>query len=60
MFVSEGMMRLCANRVCESRFSASEDLRQRNQLRISWLWDGGVEVRLGDEVNGFLAEETVR
>lgn len=28
-------------------------------LRISWLWDGGIEVRLGDEVNGFLAEQTV-
>jgi hypothetical protein len=27
-------------------------------LRISWLWDGGIEVRLGDEVNGFVAEET--
>jgi hypothetical protein len=27
--------------------------------RIGWLWDGGIEVRLGDEVNGFLAEETV-
>jgi hypothetical protein len=29
-------------------------------LRIGWLWDGGIEVRLGDEVNGFLAEETVQ
>jgi hypothetical protein len=28
-------------------------------VRISWLWDGGIEVRLGDEMNGFLAEETV-
>jgi len=28
-------------------------------IRIGWLWDGGVEVRLGDEMNGFLAEETV-
>jgi len=39
-------------------------------VRISWLWDGsvevrlgdevnGVEVRLGDEVNGFEAEERV-
>ena len=27
-------------------------------VSISWLWDGGFEVRLGDEVNGFLAEET--
>jgi hypothetical protein len=29
-------------------------------IRISWLWDGGIEVRLGDEMNGFLAEETVK
>ena len=28
-------------------------------VRIGWLWDGGVDVRLGDEVNGFLAEENV-
>lgn len=28
-------------------------------LRIGWLWDGGIEVRLGDEMNGFLAQETV-
>ena len=28
-------------------------------LRIGWFWDGGITVRLGDEVNGFLAEETV-
>jgi len=28
-------------------------------IRIDWLWDGGVRVRLGDEVNGFLAEENV-
>src|SRR5215472_9895704 len=27
-------------------------------VHISWLWDGGIDVRLGDEVNGFLAEET--
>jgi hypothetical protein len=26
---------------------------------IGWLWDGGIDVRLGDEVNGFLAEENV-
>ncbi len=29
-------------------------------VRIGWFWDGGIEVRLGDELNGFLAEETVR
>jgi hypothetical protein len=28
-------------------------------LRIGWLWDGGIEVRLGDEMNGFMAQETV-
>jgi hypothetical protein len=29
-------------------------------IRISWFWDGGIDVRLGDEINGFLAEESVR
>jgi hypothetical protein len=28
-------------------------------LRIGWLWDGGIEIRLGDEVNGFLTQETL-
>ena len=28
-------------------------------VRIGWLWDGGIEVRLGDDMNGYLAEETV-
>jgi hypothetical protein len=28
-------------------------------IRIGWLWDGGIEIRLGDDVNGYLAEETV-
>jgi hypothetical protein len=28
-------------------------------VRISWLWDGGIDVWLGDEVNGYDAEETV-
>jgi hypothetical protein len=27
-------------------------------VTIRWLWDCGIEVRLGDELNGFLAEET--
>jgi hypothetical protein len=27
-------------------------------VSIRWLWDGGIEVRLGDEVNGLVAEET--
>jgi hypothetical protein len=29
-------------------------------VRISWLWDGGIDVRLGDEMNGYLAEENAR
>jgi hypothetical protein len=28
-------------------------------IRIGWLWDAGIEVSLGDEFNGVLAEETV-
>ena len=28
-------------------------------VRIDWLWDGGITIRLGDEMNGFLAEENV-
>jgi hypothetical protein len=29
-------------------------------IEIGWLWDGGIEVRLGDRMGGFLAEEAVR
>jgi DNA-directed RNA polymerase subunit RPC12/RpoP len=28
-------------------------------VEISWLWDGGIEVRLGDHMNGHVAETTV-
>ena len=28
-------------------------------VRISWLWDGGIDVWLGDDVTGYLAQETV-
>jgi hypothetical protein len=28
-------------------------------ISIGWLWDGGIVVRLGDELNGYEAEETV-
>ena len=28
-------------------------------VEISWLWDGGIEVRLGDHLNGFVAETNV-
>jgi hypothetical protein len=26
---------------------------------ISWLWDGGIDVKLGDELNGYHAEGQV-
>jgi DNA-directed RNA polymerase subunit RPC12/RpoP len=29
-------------------------------VEISWLWDGGIDVRLGDKMNGYEAEENVR
>ncbi len=29
-------------------------------VRIGWFWDCGIEIRFGDDVNGYLAEETVR
>jgi len=29
-------------------------------VRIGWFWDCGIEVRLGDEMNGYLAEENMR
>lgn len=29
-------------------------------IRIGWMWDAGIEVALGDEVNGFVAAETVK
>lgn len=28
-------------------------------VRIGWFWDCGIEVRLGDDVNGYLAAENV-
>ncbi len=28
-------------------------------VRISWLWDGGIDVWLGDELNDYLAQENV-
>ena len=27
---------------------------------ISWLWDGGIDVGLGDEMNGYVADGQVR
>jgi hypothetical protein len=29
-------------------------------VRIGWFWDSGIEIRLGDEMNGYVAEENVR
>lgn len=29
-------------------------------VEIAWLWDGGIDVRIGDKMNGYLAEENVR
>jgi hypothetical protein len=26
----------------------------------SWLWDGGIDVKLGDRMNGYVAAENVR
>jgi hypothetical protein len=28
-------------------------------VSASWLWDGGIEVKLGDPLNGFVAEENL-
>ena len=28
-------------------------------VSISWFWDGGITLRLGDEMSGYVAEETV-
>jgi hypothetical protein len=29
-------------------------------VQISWLWDGGIDVKLGDEMNGYEAETNVK
>jgi predicted RNA-binding Zn-ribbon protein involved in translation (DUF1610 family) len=29
-------------------------------VEIGWLWDGGIDVRLGDRMNGFQAETNVK
>jgi hypothetical protein len=29
-------------------------------VSFSWLWDGGIDVKLGDEMNGFVAEANVK
>jgi hypothetical protein len=28
-------------------------------ISLNWMWDGGIRVRLGDEVGGYIAEEMV-
>jgi hypothetical protein len=28
-------------------------------IRIGWLWDGGIDVYLGDDTNGYIAQENV-
>ena len=28
-------------------------------VEIGWFWDCGIKIRLGDQMNGYLAEETV-
>jgi hypothetical protein len=28
-------------------------------ISIGWFWDGGITVRLGDEIGGYIAEEAV-
>jgi DNA-directed RNA polymerase subunit RPC12/RpoP len=28
-------------------------------ISIGWFWDRGITIRIGDEMNGFLAEDTV-
>lgn len=28
-------------------------------IRISWLWDGGIDVWIGDDLNGYRAQDTV-
>src|SRR5437764_1453479 len=28
-------------------------------MEIGWLWDGGIDVRLGDKMNGYLTEQNV-
>src|SRR5215475_7574883 len=29
-------------------------------VRIGWLWDGGIDVYLGDDMNGYVAHENVQ
>jgi hypothetical protein len=29
-------------------------------VSVSWFWDGGIEVKLGDPLNGFVAEDRLQ
>src|SRR5262245_37035576 len=29
-------------------------------VRLGWLWDGGIDIWLGDDIGGFVAVENVR
>jgi hypothetical protein len=29
-------------------------------VHLSWLWDGGIDIKLGDEMNGFQAETNLQ
>jgi DNA-directed RNA polymerase subunit RPC12/RpoP len=42
------------------RFELQRIYDSEINVRIGWFWDAGIDVRLGDEMNGFEAEETVR
>src|SRR5215831_13783322 len=48
----------CHNRGVDLALELQRIYDSEINVSISWLWDGGIQVRLGDEVNGFLAEET--
>ena len=28
-------------------------------VKISWIWDGGIDVWIGDDINGYVAQENV-
>ena len=52
-----------ASDVLESSVDLAAELQRiyesQINVRIGWFWDCGIEVRLGDDINGFLAEEFV-
>jgi hypothetical protein len=48
-----------APQVAEATVELQKIYDREINISIGWLWDGGIEVRLGDEKNGFMAEENV-